>query len=81
MYHEILSVTVNVLKNVTDNISENVTSTVSINPDDKKVRCTMNCFILHTFLLVNILLFIIASISYHYAKHRPKQKNIGTLKI
>ena len=38
-------------------ISTNVTSAVSINSDDKKVRCKMDCYILLTFLLETILLF------------------------
>ena len=46
--------------NVTNTISTNVTSTMSISSDDKKVRYKMDCYILHTFLLVTILLFMIA---------------------
>ena len=68
-------------KNVTNTLSTNVTSIASQNSDDKKVRCKMDCYILHTFLLVNILLFIIAIICCHYTKHRSKQKNIDTLTI
>ena len=41
----------------------------------------MNCSILHTVLLVNILLFMMVIICYHYAKHTLKQKNIGALTI
>ena len=37
----------------------------------------MNCYILHTFLLVIILLFIITIICYHYVKYRLKQKRIN----
>ena len=55
----------------------NVTSTASINSDNKKVRYEMDCYILHSFLLVIILLFIIAIIFYHYAKHKSKQKDNG----
>ena len=40
----------------------------------------MNCYNLRTLLLETILLFIIAIICYHYAKHRSKDKNIDTLK-
>ena len=58
-------------------------STVSINCDDKKVRHEMDSHILHTFILVVILLFIIAIICYHYTslQLRSKQKDIGTLTI
>ena len=55
---------------VTDIVSTNA----SINFDDKKVRYKMDCYILHTVLLVITLLLIIAII-YHYAKHRSKLKN------
>ena len=34
-----------------------------------KVRYKMDCYILHTVLLVIVLLFIIDIICYHYAKH------------
>ena len=54
--------------NVADGASTNVTSTVLINSDDKKVIYKMDCFILHTILLVIILLLIISIICYHYKK-------------
>ena len=38
----------------------------------------MDFYILHTFLLVMMLLFLIAIICY-YTKHRSKQKFIGAL--
>ena len=41
----------------------------------------MNCYTFHTVLLVIILLFIIAIICYHYAKHRSQQGNIGVQTI
>ena len=59
---KILSVSDSVSTNVTNTISTNATSSVPINPDDKKVRQKMDCYSLHTFLLVTILLFIIAFI-------------------
>ena len=65
---------------MTNAILTKATSTVSINSDDKRVRYKMDCYILHAFVLVTILLFIIA-ICCHYAKQRSKQKNIGTLTI
>ena len=34
----------------------------------------MDCYVMDTFLLVIILLFIIAIICYHYTKHMLKQK-------
>ena len=55
--------------------------TESINFDNKKIRYKMDCYILHTFLLVTILLFTITIICHHYAKHRSKQKNIDALTI
>ena len=55
-------------KNVANTIATNVTSAVSTN-FYKKVRYKMDFYILHTVLLVIILLFMIAIICYHYAKH------------
>ena len=81
---EITNATDSVSTNVTNlinTISANATSTVPLNFNDKKVKYKMDCDILHTFLLVIILLFIIAIICYHYAKHRSKQKDIGALTI
>ena len=54
----------------------NVASAVSINSDDKN-KDKIDCYILHTFLLAVILLFIIAIICYHYVKHREKQKTLA----
>ena len=65
--------------NVRNTISTNVTSTVSINSDDETARYKVDCYILHKFVLVDILLFIISTICYQHAKHRSKQKNINTL--
>ena len=56
------NVTNTIPTNMINTISTNVTSTVSINPDDEKGRYKMNCYILHTFFLVIILLLIIAVI-------------------
>ena len=47
-------------------VSTNVTTTVSINIHNKKVRYKIDCYILNTFLLGTILIFIIAIIWYHY---------------
>ena len=44
--------------NVMNSVSANVTSALSINNDDKNVRYKMDCYILHTFLLVTILIFM-----------------------
>ena len=44
------------------------------NSDNKKVRYTMDFYILHTILVVIILLLIIAIICYHYTKHNSKLK-------
>ena len=72
---------INAIDSLSTNVSTNVTSTASINFYNKKVRCKMDRYILHTVLLVVILPFIIAIICYHYAKHRSTQKNIGTSTI
>ena len=66
------NVTSTIRTNITNIIPTNVTSTVSINSDDKKAKYKMECYILHTFLLVIILLFIITIICYHYTNHRSK---------
>ena len=63
-----------IARNMANAISTNVTSTVSTNSDDMKVRYKMDCYIFNTVLLVIILLFTIAIIWYHYAKHRSKRK-------
>ena len=61
-----------------DIVSTNMTNTIptnmSTNSDGKKVRYKMDCYILHTVLLVMVLLFITIIICYHYAKHRSKLK-------
>ena len=36
--------------NVTSIIPTSVTSNIPINSDDKKVKCKIDCYILHTFL-------------------------------
>ena len=68
-----------VLTNIRNTIAP---STVSINPDGKKRRYKIDCYILHTVLLViTLLLLIITIIWYHYAKHRSKQKGIDALRL
>ena len=52
--------------NVTNTASLNVMITVSINSYDKKVRYKIDFYILHKFLLVTVVLFIIVIICYHY---------------
>ena len=73
------NVTSTVTTNMTDTVPTNVTRTVPINADDKKVRYKIDDYLLHMVLLVIIVLFIIVIICYDYAKHRSKQKRIGTL--
>lgn len=48
--------------------------TMSINLNDKKVRCKMGSCILQAFILVILLLFITVIICYHYAKTKDKIK-------
>ena len=57
-------------------VSTTVTIIVSTNFCNKSVRYKMNCYILHTVLLVIIVVFIIAIIYYHFVKHKSKRKNI-----
>ena len=47
----------------------NVASTLSINSDDKRVRCKTECYILYTFLLASILLFRITIVWYYDASY------------
>ena len=58
--------------NVTGSVSTNGLSALSKISDNKNVRYKMSCYILHTFLLVTILLFIITIVCHHCAKHRSK---------
>ena len=64
---------------VSTEMTNAIATNVSVNYHNKKVRCKIDCYILHTVLLVIILLLIIAIICHHYAKHWPKQKGIDTL--
>ena len=66
------------IKNATDSASTNVLT----NLHNKTLRYKMDCYILHTVLLLNILLCIITIICFHSAKHRSKLKNhVAILKI
>ena len=76
-----MSITDSVSTNMTNTMSTNLTSAVSITSDDKNIINKTDCYILYTFLLVVILLFIITIACYNYAKYRSKQKTIGTLTI
>ena len=58
-----------------------IATNVPINSDDKKVRYKIDCYILHTYLIVIISLLMIINIFYHYTKHRSKQKGINVLTI
>ena len=60
--------------NVANTIAINFESPISISSDDKKVRYKINYYILHRFLLVIILLFVIAIICYDHAKHSLRKK-------
>ena len=65
-----------VMNIVSTKITYTIAANASINSDNKKVRYKIDCYILHTVLLVIILLLIITITSYHYAKDRSKQKSI-----
>ena len=54
---------------VSTDMTNAIRTNMSANSDGKKKRYKMDCYILHTVLLVITLLFIIAIICYHYAKH------------
>ena len=58
----------NVMDIVSTKMTNTVTINVSTNSDGKKVRYKMDCYILHTVLLVITLSMIITIICYHYAK-------------
>ena len=68
-----------------DIVSTKMTNTkaknVSINCHNKKAIYKIDSNILHTVLLVIILLFIIATIYYHYTNHESKLKGINGLTI
>ena len=61
---------------MTNTIATNTTSMMSINCRNKKFRYNIDCYVLSTVLLMNILLLITAIICCHYAKDRSKLKNI-----
>ena len=72
---------ISVMENVSTKITNTIATNVSTNFEDKNVRYKIDCYILHTILLVIKLLLIITIICYYYAKHRSKQKSIDELTI
>ena len=64
---EIVIVMNNLSTKNTNTITRNVTSTASINCHSKKVT---DCYILHTVSLMIILLLIVTTICYQYAKQK-----------
>ena len=68
------NVTNTIPTNMINTVSKNVTSIVIVNSDHKKVRYKMDCYILHTFLSMIILLSIIAIISKSLSKTWVKTK-------
>ena len=58
----------NVMDIVSTEMTNTIATNVSTNSDGKKVRYKMDCYILHTVLLVITLSTIITIICYHYAK-------------
>ena len=75
--YEIISVMDAVSRKTTNSIATNV----SVNFDDKKVRYNIDCYILHTVLLVIILLLTITVICYHYVENRSKQRSVDARTI
>ena len=67
----------NMTNTIPTNMRNTTSTNMSTNPDDKKIY-KMDCYILHIVLSVTILLFIIALICYHYAKHKSKLKKKKT---
>ena len=57
-------------------IMDIVPTNMTVNSHDQKVRYKMDCYILHTILLVIILLFTIAIICYHYVKDMSELKKV-----
>ena len=55
---------------MTNTVTTNVISTMSTNSEYKKVRYKIDCFILHTLLLVIISLFIIAIIMQNIGQNK-----------
>ena len=72
---------ISVMENVSTKITNTIATNVSTNFEDKNVRYKVDCYILHTVLLVIKLLLMITIICYYYAKHRSKQKSIDELTI
>ena len=62
------SCVMNVMDIVSTEMTNTIATNVSTNSDGKKVRYKMDCYILHTVLLVITLSMIITIICYHYAK-------------
>ena len=58
----------NVMDIVSTEMTNTIATNVSTNSDGKKVRYKMDCYILHTVLLVITLSMTITIICYHYAK-------------
>ena len=57
---------------VSTKMANTIATNVPTNSDGKIVRYKMDCYILHTVLLVIILSLIITIICYHYAKLKNK---------
>ena len=73
MCDEIITATDIVTTNMTNTVTENMTNTVSIDVTSTvSPNSEMYCYILHTFLLMIILLFIIAFTCYHFTKQKTK---------
>ena len=56
---------INAADKLSINVSAIIIRTISTNFQNKKGRYKMDCYILHTVLLLIILLFIIAIVFYH----------------
>ena len=62
------SCVMNVMDIVSTEMTNTIATNVSTNSDGKKVRYKMDCYILHTVLLVIMLSLIITIICYHHSK-------------
>ena len=73
MCDEIITATDIVTTNMTNTVTENMTNTVSIDVTSTvSPNSEMYCYILHTFLLMIILLFIITFTCCHFTKQETK---------
>ena len=72
---------ISVMDIVSTKMANTIVTNVSRYSGNTKVRYKIDCYILHTVLLVIILLLTITITFYHYAKHWSKQKSVDALTV